>query len=148
MTPPWDERETPCVELNMGELVYGAVMLDHFRHPRNAGETAGFEQVGAASNPLCGDRVRIGYRLSEGRIDEIRFHAEACAICTAAASILTELVRGSTPEEAATVTPARLADLLDSRVPPERERCATLPLEALRAAISPPGLAPPDQGTR
>lgn len=126
----------------MGELVYSAVILDHFRHPRNAGETAGLEQVGEASNPLCGDRVRIGYSLRSGRIDEIRFHAEACAICTAAASILTDLVKGTTPEQAAAVIPGRLTRLLDSRVPPERERCATLPLEALRAAtLAGPGHA-------
>jgi nitrogen fixation protein NifU and related proteins len=123
----------------MGELVYSAVILDHFRHPRNAGETAGFERVGEASNPLCGDRVRIGYRSSEGRIEEIRFHAEACAICTAAASILTELVRGSTPREAAAVTAEQLNRLLEASIPAERQRCASLPLEALKAATAPPG---------
>jgi len=133
----------------MGDLVYSAVILDHFRHPRNAGETAGFDRVGEASNPLCGDRVRIGYRLSQGRIEDIRFHAEACAICTASASILTQLVRGSTPDEAAAVTAERLAGLLDSTIPIERQRCATLPLEALHAAISPgTGHASNETGTR
>jgi nitrogen fixation protein NifU and related proteins len=123
----------------MGELVYSTVILDHFRHPRNAGETAGFEWKGEASNPLCGDRVRIGYRLSEGRIEDIRFHAEACAICTASASVLTVLVRGSTPREAVAVTAQELTRLLDASIPQERQRCATLPLEALKAATMPPG---------
>jgi nitrogen fixation protein NifU and related proteins len=114
--------------------VYGPLILEHFRRPRNAGDLADADRVGEAHNALCGDRVRIGYRLSEGRISEVRHRSEACAICTAAASILTERVRGMTPTSAASVTENELVGALESEIPEERRACAVLPLEALRHA--------------
>jgi NifU-like protein involved in Fe-S cluster formation len=65
----------------------------------------------------------------------VRFRAEACAICTAAASILTERIRGLEIGAAARIDDDQLIDSLETTLPTERRRCATLPLEALRAAV-------------
>ena len=121
----------------MGHVVYSAVILDHFRHPRYAGEIDDADLVGEANNPLCGDRIRIGIRLEGSAIGEARFHAEACAICTAAASLLMERIQGMSLIAATEVNEAELAAALRADIPAERERCATLPLEALRCARSP-----------
>jgi len=117
-------------------VVYSQTILDHFRHPRNAGELEAADLAGEASNPLCGDRIRIGLRLEGGAIAEARFKAEACAICTAAASLLTGRVRGLTPAAAAQLKDDILIAALEAEIPPERRRCATLPLEALRSSLA------------
>ncbi len=115
--------------------MYSAIILEHFRHPRNRGELPGADLSGEAHNPLCGDRLRLALRLENGVIREARFHADACAICTAAASLLTERISGLAPAAAADLAEAELINALDAEIRPERRRCATLPLEALRAAV-------------
>jgi len=115
--------------------VYSATILDHFKRPRYAGTVADADLVGEAHNPLCGDRLRISIRLDGDRIGEARFRAEACAICTASASILMERVQGQLLSSAIQTDEAALIAALNGVIPAERTRCATLPLEALRGAI-------------
>jgi nitrogen fixation NifU-like protein len=116
--------------------VYSATILDHFRHPRNTGDLPDANHLGEAHNPLCGDRIRMALRIEGGRIAEAKFRAEACAICTAAASLLTERIRGRTTDEAVAIEEDALITWLDTTLRAERRRCATLPLEALHAAMS------------
>lgn len=115
--------------------MYSATILEHFRRPRNVGEIEAPSAAADASNPLCGDRVRITLRVEAGHVREARFRAEACAICTASASLLTERLRGTGLVEARRIDETQTIAALEATIRPERHRCATLPLEALQAAL-------------
>jgi nitrogen fixation NifU-like protein len=87
-------------------------------------------------NPLCGDRIRIELKLDQTTIAEARFKGDGCAISTAAASLLTELVTGKQLDTVTAVTDDQLIALLASDIQPARRQCALLPLEALRAGLN------------
>jgi len=118
-------------------VVYSATILEHFRHPRNRGALEAADRAGEAHNPLCGDRIRLALRTAAEHIVEARFHAEACAICIASASLLTERLRGMDHASARTIAEEEVIAALGGKLRDERRRCATLPLEALRAALDP-----------
>jgi len=80
--------------------LYGEVILDHNRRPRNFGRLPGASHSAVGYNPLCGDRVEVYLRVEEGRIEEIAFEGVGCAISTASASMMTEALRGKSLEEA------------------------------------------------
>lgn len=116
---------------------YGSTIAEHFRRPRNQGPLPNASASAEGVNPLCGDRVRMALIVdSGGVISNARFVANACAICVAAASLLTERVRGLSREDATSLTEDEAVSLLGQGVPPARRRCATLPLEALRRALA------------
>lgn len=121
---------------------YSPTILMHFRRPQNFGALPGADVVGEASNPLCGDRVRIALAIVDDAIREARFAGDACAICVASASLLTERVRGMTLPVAGRLTDEEVIAALNAEIDPARRRCALLPLEALRAALDGPA-APP-----
>ena len=115
---------------------FRAVVLEHFRHPRNRGplEDATVQVEGA--NPLCGDRIRVELRADNGTIAEAKFTADACALCIASASLLTEHVRGMRVGDAAGVEVSWLHASLEGAPPPSRRRCVMLPLETLHRAVA------------
>ena len=113
---------------------YGSVIAEHFRRPRNQGPLPNATASAEAVNPLCGDRIRLAVLVEGGAIAEARFVANACAICVAAASLLTEHVRGMSPNDATRLDDESVFALVGT-VPAGRTRCATLPLESLRRAI-------------
>lgn len=115
--------------------LYSHILLDHFRHPRNYGDIAEPDISYESFNPLCGDRIRIEVRLKDRVVSEARFKGDACAISTAAASLLTELILGADIEALSDVSNDRLIAALECDIPPARLQCAVLPLEALRAGL-------------
>jgi len=115
--------------------LYSDVLLDHFRHPRNYGSLVAPDVSYEEFNPLCGDRIRIELKLNQTTIIEARFKGDGCAISTAAASLLTELINGAQLEAAAALTDDQLIARLESDIQPSRRQCALLPLEALRAGL-------------
>jgi nitrogen fixation NifU-like protein len=86
-------------------------------------------------NPLCGDRVRLMLAFEDGRIRAARFLGDSCAICTASADVLAEMVEGRTPAEARRLTTADILDVLQIEVRPTRLGCVRLPLGVLAAAL-------------
>jgi len=114
---------------------YSPTILDHFKNPRNRGALASptFSQEG--TNPLCGDRVRIQLTLEGDLVKEARFTANACAICVAASSMLTELVRGAPLEDVETLTVPELVTQLKSEIPASRMACVRLPLTVLHTGL-------------
>ena len=118
----------------MPEL-YSDILLDHFRHPRNYGSLDAADISNEQFNPLCGDRIRFELKLEQAIVSEARFKGDACAICTAAASLLTELVLGKDVNELANLPDARLISALESDIKPARLQCALLPLHALREGL-------------
>lgn len=119
----------------MMAALYSETLLDHFRHPRNYGALAAPAISFESFNPLCGDRIRIEVNLQDSIVQEARFKGDACAISTAAASLLTELIRGASLMELSDITDERLISALESDIKPARRQCALLPLEALRAGL-------------
>jgi nitrogen fixation NifU-like protein len=117
-------------------LPYGGTVLEHFRRPRNRRELAAPTVARDGYNPLCGDRVRIELMVENAVIAEAAFTANACAICTASASLLTERVRGREIHEALSLSDSDVIAALETEVPAGRSACATLPAKALREALS------------
>ena len=115
--------------------LYSDILLDHFRHPRNHGSLVAPDISNEQFNPLCGDRIRIELKLNRSTVNEARFKGDACAVSTAAASLLTELILGEDVEKLADVSDARLISALESDIQPARLQCALLPLQALREGL-------------
>lgn len=114
---------------------YSRTMLDHFKRPRNRGSLPAPTVSQEGSNPLCGDRVRIELTLDGDVVTAARFTANACAICVAAASMLTELVRGAPLEDVETLTVPELIGQLKSEIPASRLACVRLPLTVLHTGL-------------
>ncbi len=91
--------------------------------------------VTRASIHFCGDRIRIELKLQDRIVQEARFKGDACAISTAAASLLTELILGAELGEVASIPDDRLISALESEIKPARLQCALLPLDALREGL-------------
>jgi nitrogen fixation NifU-like protein len=137
----------------MSELrdLYQTVILDHYKKPRNYGRPEGADHEAEGVNPLCGDRVRVFARVDGDRLGAVGFEGSGCAISTAAASLMTQVVKGKTrPEIEALyqryqdmvtgtggVDPSlgKLEVLAGVREFPARVKCATLVWHALRAAL-------------
>ena len=132
--------------------LYQEIILDHSRHPRNAGKMEDTTGEAQGNNPLCGDRVTVFVKLDGDRIVDARFDARGCAISVASASMMTEMIKGKTVAEAeaifqrfheqltgktAPVTDENdeLAALMGVREFPTRIKCATLPWHTFRAAL-------------
>lgn len=115
--------------------LYSDILLDHFRHPRNYGSLVHPDISNEQFNPLCGDRIRLELKLHQSKVSEVRFKGDACAICTAAASLLTEMVLGEDIKQVANIPDARLLATLESDIQPARLQCALLPLQALREGV-------------
>ena len=115
---------------------FRTVVLEHFRRPRNRGALADANVSIEGANPLCGDRIRIQLRANDDTIVDARFTADACAICIASASLLTEHVRGMRLRDARSVDIDWLHESLEGEPPPGRRRCAILPLDTMRRAIA------------
>jgi nitrogen fixation NifU-like protein len=117
-------------------LPYGATVLEHFRRPRNHHTLERPTVMREAYNPLCGDRVRIELQVDDAIIRAAAFTANACAICTASASLLTERLRGASVAAAAALTEEDALAALDAQLPQARRLCGVLPLRALREALA------------
>ena len=115
--------------------LYSDILLDHFRRPRNYGSLDAPDVSNEQFNPLCGDRIRLELKLEQAKVAEARFKGDACAISTAAASLLTEMIVGKQISELAGIADERLISALESDIQPARVQCALLPLQALREGL-------------
>ncbi|MEX2154107.1 MAG: iron-sulfur cluster assembly scaffold protein [Gemmatimonadaceae bacterium] len=115
---------------------YGATVLEHFRRPRNQRTLERPTASHEGYNPLCGDRVRIELEIADDTIRSAAFTANACAICTASASLLTERVNGMPIDDASRVSDDEVVAALGTQLPAARLLCAILPVRTLREALS------------
>src|SRR5688500_14681598 len=122
-------------------MPYSQTFNDHISNPRNAGDVAGANAVGEATNPVCGDRMRTTLRLREGYIEASGFLAYGCPPTLVCGSILTELVGGKTLEEALQLTRRDLVDAVGG-LPARKQHAVALAIETLRAAITSGGGKP------
>jgi molybdenum cofactor cytidylyltransferase len=114
---------------------YSKTLVDHFRRPRNRGTMSHPTISEEGVNRLCGDRVRIELRLDRGIVVEAKFSANACALCVASASVLTELATGAPLDEVDTLTLDDLLRTLGAEAPEGRRNCVRLPLTVLHAGV-------------
>jgi nitrogen fixation protein NifU and related proteins len=117
--------------------LYSDVIRERWRRPRFRGELPDATAVAEDVNPLCGDRVRMMVQLENGTIRAARFLGDSCAICTASADVLAELVQGR-PGAAPDVAATDLLEVLQAEIRPTRMRCVTLPLSVLGQALGTP----------
>lgn len=117
--------------------LYSDIIRDRWRKPRHRGDLPGANAVAEDVNPLCGDRVRMMLSVApEGRIADARFIGDSCAICTASADVVADLVTGRTGGEAAALDVSDVLAVLQAEIRPTRMRCATLPLSVLAMALN------------
>jgi len=115
-----------------------ALVVAHYRRPMNHRAIAEPTHAHEGTNPLCGDRLRVELLVRDGVIVDAGFQASACAIATASASLLTERVRGATPDVAAGISEVSVLEALGAGIPAPRRACALLPLRVLRQALAAP----------
>jgi nitrogen fixation NifU-like protein len=114
---------------------YLATVVAHYRRPSNQRALASPTHVHEGVNAMCGDRVRVELEVRDGSVVDAAFAASACAIATAAASLLTERVRGGSVSDAMRMDEETMIAALGAGVPPARHGCATLALRVLRRAL-------------
>ena len=114
--------------------VYSEKVLDHFRNPRNVGELENPDGIGVEGNPVCGDLMEIQIKVEDDRITDIRFKTFGCGSAIATSSMVTELAKGKTLDEALEITRQTVADELDG-LPEQKMHCSNLAADALHKAI-------------
>ena len=119
----------------MAEGPYNPLVMDHFTHPRNMGEMDAPDGVGEATNPVCGDTLRLFIKVSDNRIVDVRFLTFGCAAAIAASSITTEMIRGKTLDEVLEISDRDVVDALGG-LPPAKLHCSVLAAKAINAAVS------------
>jgi nitrogen fixation NifU-like protein len=120
--------------VSLDEL-YREVILDHYKNPRNHGTIEDPDAHAEGQNPLCGDEVAIFVDFEGDRISDVKFSGRGCAISQAATSMLTELVKGKTAEEAAAIEREELLEEAPIPLTPIRLKCAMLGLTTLKMAL-------------
>lgn len=119
----------------MDEL-YRSYILDHYKNPRNHGTLEPHDLEHHDHNPLCGDEMGVHIRVKEGRIEDLRFHGQGCAISQAAASIASEELIGMEVEKVGALPADWVIDLLGIPISPTRRKCALLNLKVMRGATT------------
>lgn len=116
--------------------LYSEIILDYFKNPRNKGELNNPTATATEFNPLCGDKVRIDISTdANGKITDIKFSGEGCAISQAATSMLTEKLLGKTLNEISKITNEDIYEMLGIPISPARVKCAIIGLIAAKNAV-------------
>lgn len=115
--------------------MYSEKVMDHFTNPRNVGEIKDASGVGEVGNPTCGDIMRISIKVNDqGIIDDVKFKTFGCGAAVATSSMVTEMVKGKTLDEALKITNDAVAAELGG-LPANKMHCSNLAADALHKAI-------------
>src|SRR5438045_6835687 len=114
--------------------MYNSTVLDHFQNPRNLKELKTATATGMGASPVCGDVMTLFLETTNGHIKEAAFKTLGCGAAIASGSILTEMLRGKTVDEARQIGPQTLLDALGD-LPQIKHHCPELAVEALKSAI-------------
>lgn len=114
--------------------MYSKKVMEHFRNPHNMGEIKEADGIGEVGNPVCGDLMTIYIKVKQNRIKDIKFKTFGCAAAIATSSMITELAKGKTLEEAEKISRDDVADELEG-LPPIKMHCSNLAADGLKKAI-------------
>jgi nitrogen fixation NifU-like protein len=114
--------------------VYSEKVMDHFMNPRNVGEIPDADGVGMVGNPVCGDMMAFYIKVDNGHLSDVKFKTFGCGAAIAVSSMVSEMAKGMTLEEAKQLNRSKVADELDG-LPPNKMHCSNLGAEALHKAI-------------
>ncbi|MEA4958048.1 Iron-sulfur cluster assembly scaffold protein IscU [bioreactor metagenome] len=114
--------------------MYSEKVMEHFTNPRNVGEIENPDGEGTVGNPTCGDMMTIYIKVKEDKIDDIKFKTFGCGAAIATSSMITELAKGKTVDEAYEISRNDVADALDG-LPKVKMHCSNLAADALQKAI-------------
>jgi nitrogen fixation NifU-like protein len=114
--------------------VYSDMVMDHFMHPRNVGEIENADGVGEVGNPVCGDMMTFYIKVKDHKLDDVKFKTFGCGAAIAVSSMVSEMAKGRTIEEAQKITPELVAEELKG-LPKQKFHCSNLGAQALNKAI-------------
>jgi len=131
--------------------LYAEVIMDHQRHPRNFGKLESFDREVKMTNSSCGDQISLQVKLEDGKIKDLKFTGMGCAISMASASVMTEVIKGLSVQDAKKISEEFIKMITDGKTPeddledakvfsgvykyPMRVKCATLAWHALQKVI-------------
>ena len=114
--------------------LYSEKVMEHFKNPRNVGEMENPDGVGHVGNPVCGDIMELYIKVDDGIIVDAKFKTFGCGAAIATSSMVTEMVKGNSIEEALKISNRTVAEALDG-LPLVKMHCSALAEEALKSAI-------------
>ena len=114
--------------------IYSEKVMEHFMNPRNVGEIESPDGVGEMGNPVCGDMMTFYIKVDDNHLSDVKFQTFGCGAAIAVSSIVSEMAKGKTLEEARKITPALVAEELEG-LPKNKYHCSNLGAQALNKAI-------------
>jgi nitrogen fixation protein NifU and related proteins len=115
---------------------YRENILDHYKNPRNSGHVAHAAATAEGVNPLCGDELAVELEVSDGVVTDVRYNGRGCAISQAAASMLSETIKGRPVEELSRIGKDDVLEELGIPLSPIRLKCAMLSVGVLKVALN------------
>jgi len=114
--------------------VYNEKVMEHFMNPRNVGEIENADGIGEVGNPVCGDMMTFYIKVDDNHISDVKYKTFGCGAAIAVSSMVSEMAKGKTLEEAKKITPALVAKELEG-LPKNKYHCSNLGAQALNKAI-------------
>lgn len=114
--------------------VYSDKVMDHFTNPRNVGEIENADGIGEEGNPVCGDMMTFYIKVKDNKLEDVKFKTFGCGAAIAVSSMVSEMAKGKTLEEAGKITPEQVAKELEG-LPKNKFHCSNLGAQALQKAI-------------
>ncbi|MFH0861169.1 MAG: Fe-S cluster assembly scaffold protein NifU [Candidatus Altiarchaeota archaeon] len=114
--------------------MYSKKVIELFQNPHNVGEIENADGIGEVGNPVCGDMMTLYIRVKDDKIEDIKFKTFGCAAAIATSSMITDLAKGKTLDDAMKISKKDVADALEG-LPPIKMHCSNLAADALKAAI-------------
>jgi nitrogen fixation NifU-like protein len=115
-------------------MEYTDKVCEYFRNPKNMGRIENPDGVSTVGNPICGDVMKIYIKVRDDRIEDIKFETFGCGAAIATSSVVTELAKGKTLQEAEKISNREVVDFLGG-LPPVKKHCSLLAEDGLKAAI-------------
>jgi nitrogen fixation protein NifU and related proteins len=115
---------------------YRENILDHYKNPRNSGHVEHPAATAEGVNPLCGDELGVELEVTDGVVTDVRFNGRGCAISQAAASMLSETIKGRPLDELSAIGKDDVLDELGIPLSPIRLKCAMLSVGVLKVALN------------
>ena len=114
--------------------IYSDKVMDHFTNPRNVGEISNPDGIGEEGNPVCGDMMTFYIKVKDNRLEDVKFKTFGCGAAIAVSSMVSEMAKGKTIDEARKITPELVAKELEG-LPKNKFHCSNLGAQALNRAI-------------